>query len=159
MARSTTPRHRNLRALALAGTSTIAVMLSPGTASADELTWDGSSGSDWTNPANWTPRSVPTAADEVVVPAGPTGAAVDPGPVIDNVAAEANGIEIRGHNTLTVRNNAILTVDGGSGAIDLSAGGVACSPSPSATSSSAAIPRPRRVRSRRRASAWNPLPT
>jgi len=96
MTSSTILRRRSLRTLALAGTSTLAAMLLAETASAGELTWDGSSGSDWANPANWSPESVPTAADEVVVPAGPTGAGVDPSPVIDNVAAEAKGVEILG---------------------------------------------------------------
>jgi hypothetical protein len=34
------------------------------------IVWNGSVSSDWTNPANWTPNLVPTAADNVTIPGG-----------------------------------------------------------------------------------------
>jgi hypothetical protein len=34
------------------------------------IVWNGTVSSDWTNPANWTPNLVPTAADNVTIPGG-----------------------------------------------------------------------------------------
>lgn len=41
-----------------------------GLVSAEEKTWTGSNGSDWSNPDNWNPPGVPGKTDEATIPSG-----------------------------------------------------------------------------------------
>jgi hypothetical protein len=73
------------------------------------LTWTGSTDNDWNNTENWTPNTVPTAADNVIIPN------VTNKPFIVqnfNPPAFCNNLTIEADATLTINQGNALTVTG-----------------------------------------------
>jgi hypothetical protein len=70
----------------------------------ETMTWNGSVSTDWTNPCNWTPNGVPTATNDVTIPA--SGITNAPNVLLGNAVAKS----INTTNNLTVSANATLTV-------------------------------------------------
>jgi hypothetical protein len=67
----------------------------------DAYTWNGSTSSAWNTAANWTPNGVPTAANNVKIPASPTNELE----VLSSLTIDANA-------TFTLQSNAKLTLSG-----------------------------------------------
>ncbi|KAA0993473.1 choice-of-anchor D domain-containing protein [Dyadobacter aurulentus] len=69
--------------------------------------WTGNVSGDWANAGNWQDGSVPTAGDDVTVPA------VERKPVIgDQIAAAAKSVLIEKNTSLTLNTGAKLTING-----------------------------------------------
>jgi hypothetical protein len=93
------------------------------------ITWAGGTSTDWNNPWNWTPRSVPTANQNVIIPQVGTGKVYPTvnmnGMVCKNLTINANAsltlpatrtFEVKGdltiRNTGTITNNGTITLRG-----------------------------------------------
>src|SRR5687767_10819885 len=97
-------QHRTLRALALAGTSALGLMLAAGEARAGEVFWVGDAlkedpvtgadvpDEDWTNPDNWTPKAVPTGDDDVQISDASSSGGVNP--VLDGASANVGSLAL-----------------------------------------------------------------
>jgi len=84
------------------------------------LTWNGSASSVWTDPANWTPATVPTSALDVIIPSG------TPNQPTLTTTGNTQSLTIQSGATLTLNGTFTLNVFGdfdNSGLITL-AGGV-----------------------------------
>ena len=79
-------------------------LVAPSAASAATVTFDGSSGTDWHNAANWDTNTVPTAADDVVIPNPLTA-------IVSTADAAASQITHQGINLRV--NGRQLTIGGG----------------------------------------------
>lgn len=77
----------------------------PATNVTTPLTWTGLTDTDWNTPCNWSPASVPTQNNEVVIPAAANAPVIGPG-----IAAHAKTIEVQAGATLTIASTAGLTV-------------------------------------------------
>jgi len=89
---------------------------------APTVTWDGSADTNWHNGANWDTGSVPTAADNVLIPSG----ALNNEPTISTADAAALNVTVQTGRTLTIANGRTLnttatTVNAG-GALNVTAG-------------------------------------
>jgi len=92
-------------------------------AGADTVTWTGTAGGDnWSTPGNWSTESVPTAADDVVIPSGTTPVFITVNDVTVNSLTNDRRVEIGPGRTLRVttaalknelRLNANATLSGG----------------------------------------------
>lgn len=69
-------------------------------------TWNGSVGTDWSNPSNWTPNGVPTASHCVIIPN------VSNDPIIQgtNYEAYANNLSIMSNGKLEINSTNSITV-------------------------------------------------
>ncbi len=74
---------------------------------ASSVTWTGAVSTAWSNPANWSPQSVPGASTNVTIPSHPTAGRC---PVLD-VAATTDNLTLAPGASLTLAGHA-LTVDG-----------------------------------------------
>ncbi len=63
--------------------------------------WDGSTSTDWTVAANWSNNSVPTSADNVIIPSGPSNQPHLP----TTYNGYCNNLEIQSGATLTIENS------------------------------------------------------
>ena len=77
----------------------------PTTNSTARLVWNGSVDTDWAKPCNWTPASVPTATNNVEIPAAPANQ-----PSI-STAALAKSVFISKSATLTISATGSLTIN------------------------------------------------
>lgn len=82
-----------------------------------EIVWTGIVSRDWFNPNNWSTLSVPSITNDVVIPASPTQATLNPPLIFDGnfggddaVAAEVANLSIEPGNSLTI-NTADADVD------------------------------------------------
>jgi hypothetical protein len=66
------------------------------------VTWNGTTG-NWNTAANWSTGTVPTAADDVIIPSGYVN-------IWGGVLAYANSVEVQVNGTLNIRLNGSLTV-------------------------------------------------
>ena len=64
-------------------------------------TWDGSNSLSWGDAANWSLNSIPSSANDVIIPTGST--------ISIDVAANVNSINIQGNSTVTLNNNLTFT--------------------------------------------------
>ncbi|WP_310395507.1 DUF4394 domain-containing protein [Hymenobacter sp.] len=69
------------------------------------FTWTGAVSTDWGTAGNWSTNTVPTAADNVVIPD------VANDPVVSN-AQQANGVTLNSGTTLTLADAGVLSVSG-----------------------------------------------
>jgi len=76
---------------------------------AQNPTWDGSVSTVWNNPNNWTPASVPTAGDNIIIPDVSGASGNDP--VID-INAVCLAMDLQTGATLTINSGASLTLSG-----------------------------------------------
>ena len=76
---------------------------------AADITWQGNSNNNWTNPANWIGGAVPGAADRVFIPAVSGGQMY---PQISSAAATVRYLEIQANAQLTLVSGGNLTVNG-----------------------------------------------
>jgi hypothetical protein len=74
---------------------------------ANTITWTGAVSSDWNNPTNWSPQTVPTASDRVVINAGGVNLTSDAAFAVMNL----NGAQLTGAFT----NTGTMTWSGGEG--------------------------------------------
>ena len=91
-------------------TSTNAVLVvscTPTTNPTAKLVWNGSVDTDWAKPCNWTPTSVPTAANDVEIPS----ASITNYPTIA-AAAVAKTVWVKSSATLTIAATGSLTING-----------------------------------------------
>jgi len=73
------------------------------------LTWNGSVSTDWQTPQNWTPNQIPTASDDINIPAGcPNYPVVDDGTTV----AVCNNMNIENGASVTIAPNGRMTVNG-----------------------------------------------
>ncbi len=73
-------------------------------------TWTGAEGTDWGEACNWMPPSVPTAADDVIIPD------VTNDPIIaGSTTAVAKSVEVETDAVLTINANGSLTISGSTG--------------------------------------------
>ncbi|MDC0584657.1 hypothetical protein OAO55_02890, partial [Bacteroidales bacterium] len=75
----------------------------------DDVTWDGSSSTDWNTASNWTPSSIPTSDDNVVIPN------VSRDPIVDEIPgspAICNNLTIQSGGNLTINAGGAMTVNG-----------------------------------------------
>jgi hypothetical protein len=68
-------------------------------------TWDGSTDTDWNTDVNWSPESVPTSGQSVIIPDVANNPVVASNTTIENLTINAGGI-------LTINTGVILTVSG-----------------------------------------------
>jgi hypothetical protein len=71
------------------------------------LTWNGSTSNNWNTAANWIPSVVPTAPNDVVIPAS----SVTNEPVLSTATATVNNLTVAAGRTLTL-NGQNMTVNG-----------------------------------------------
>ena len=70
---------------------------------AGDITWTGSTSTDWDVATNWTPEVVPTAALDVLIPSVPTGGRF---PTINaGTNAECHDLNVESGATLIVNGN------------------------------------------------------
>ncbi len=69
------------------------------------LTWTGAVDTDWNTPCNWSPSSVPTATNDVVIPNTTNK------PII-NTAAVAQSVAVQAEAILTINTTRSLTING-----------------------------------------------
>jgi len=75
-----------------------------------QSTWDGSLSADWSNPNNWTPAGVPSATDDVIIPA-PIPSTLNP-IIQSGTVASALSVTINGMAKLIIVNGGSLTING-----------------------------------------------
>ena len=63
-------------------------------ASAQTITWTGATDTNWDTVTNWSPASIPTASNDVIIPTGKT--------VVVNVAGVTKSIVVQGNSTVTI---------------------------------------------------------
>src|SRR5690554_4064534 len=68
---------------------------------AQTITWTGAVDVNYSNPANWNPVQVPTAANDVIIPTGST--------MTINVAATVKSIEVQGTSTIIMNQSLSFT--------------------------------------------------
>ncbi|MBB3836022.1 surface protein [Runella defluvii] len=73
--------------------------------STENMGWNGSVNSDWTNPCNWTPNGVPGAGNVVLIPTATVYPTISTG-----INATAKQVYMTGNASLTVGTGASLTV-------------------------------------------------
>lgn len=73
-----------------------------------QVTWTGTADSDWDNPANWDGNAVPTATDDVIIPA-----VLQPPSVLGTTTALAKSVFLQAGATLGVQTGGVLSVNGG----------------------------------------------
>jgi hypothetical protein len=83
------------------------VLTSPFTVSTTTDIWTGCVSTNWATPGNWADGSVPTAADDAVIPN-----TTNKPTIIGGTAALAKTIEVQSGATLTIAATASLTVNG-----------------------------------------------
>ncbi|MFM9947180.1 MAG: choice-of-anchor Q domain-containing protein [Saprospiraceae bacterium] len=83
------------------------VLSSPFTASTTSDTWTGCVSTDWAVAGNWADGSVPTVADDAVIPN-----TTNKPTIFGGTAAVAKTVEVRAGTTLTIAATASLTVNG-----------------------------------------------
>ncbi|MEL7145636.1 MAG: hypothetical protein AAFO69_04650 [Bacteroidota bacterium] len=77
-----------------------------------EITWDGSSSTDWSVAENWSTNTVPTSDDDVIIP---DVSSIDAPEISSGVAVEVNNLTIEGFGTLLIDNdNPTASTEGGS---------------------------------------------
>jgi hypothetical protein len=72
-----------------------------------QTTWNGSTSTDWNTATNWSPASIPTATDDVVIPSASANQ-----PVISTKDAVAQTVEVQSGATLTIQSTGTLAVNG-----------------------------------------------
>lgn len=73
-------------------------------------TWDGSSSTAWTTAANWTPASVPTATDHVVIPTTSTKPKINGNKTVANFSITGGQLDL---NDFTLTVNGSISMTGG----------------------------------------------
>lgn len=79
------------------GQRTMAVEKAPGNTSCGGINWTGAVSTDWFTAGNWSSNSVPTSADDVVIPSAPTNQ-----PQINAAGAVCNKITLDSGASLTM---------------------------------------------------------
>ncbi len=82
------------------------VLASPFTVTTTTDTWTGCVSTNWNTAGNWQDGSVPTAADDVVIPSAPTNQ-----PTLSTTAT-AKSVEVRTGASLSITNSGSLTING-----------------------------------------------
>ena len=74
-----------------------------------DISWDGSTSSDWQDVTNWTPEFIPQAGNNILIPDGmPNYPIVDDGVTI----AVCNNMTIEANSSVTIATNGQMTVSG-----------------------------------------------
>lgn len=71
-------------------------------------TWTGNINSDWSNSGNWSSGVVPSSSSDAVIPTTPTGGVF---PIVTNIAASVDNLDIELGAQLTVASGSGISVD------------------------------------------------
>jgi hypothetical protein len=74
-----------------------------------QTTWTGATSTDWNTASNWNPAAVPTASDDVVIPAVTSPA--NP-PTLSSTGAVASTVDVQSGAKLTIASTGTLTING-----------------------------------------------
>ena len=74
-----------------------------------QSTWTGATSTDWNTASNWNPAAVPTASDDVVIPAVTSPA--NP-PTLSSTGAVASTVDVQSGAKLTIASTGTLTING-----------------------------------------------
>ncbi|WP_341224393.1 3-coathanger stack domain-containing protein [uncultured Arcticibacterium sp.] len=72
----------------------------------DSLTWTGEVDTVWNNACNWAPAGIPTATNDVIIPAGPANQ-----PTLSVNTAVAKSVEVRSGASFTIATEGELTIN------------------------------------------------
>ncbi|EJG01582.1 T9SS sorting signal type C domain-containing protein [Flavobacterium sp. F52] len=96
-------------------------------------TWTGNSNSNWNNSLNWTPNSVPTSTDDVIIPNGTPDVSVNTNAFCKSLTINGGNssdtVLISGTNSLTVSNTITIgagTTAGGYKILNVGNGSLSC---------------------------------